>query len=95
MWNGHGIGTYLDEYIAGHGEDNWLNDLASEAFPGSGDPGSFGCGSRDQSCFTGLGIDDCQALSDADRGADYWIFNSAQKLQVRLPADRPESIHVS
>ncbi|KAK3705243.1 hypothetical protein LTR37_013404 [Vermiconidia calcicola] len=79
VWNDYGIGSTLDEYIGGHGEDNWLNDLASESFPGSGDPGSFGCGSRDQPCMSGM--ETCETMSGNERGAEFWIFNAVQKMQ--------------
>ncbi|KAK3703000.1 hypothetical protein LTR37_014730 [Vermiconidia calcicola] len=79
VWNDYGIGTRLDEYISGHGEDNWLNDLASESFPGSGDPGSFGCGSRDQPCLSGM--ESCETMAGNQRGAEFWIFNAIQKMQ--------------
>lgn len=83
MWNDHGVGTKLDEFLSSHGEANWLNDLASEAFPGSGDPGSFGCGSRDQPCMSSMQSSDiCETMAGDDRGAEFWIFNAVQKMQV-------------
>ena len=53
--------------------------MASDAFPNSGDTGSFGCGQRDQACFNTL--PDCQTMFGQGKGKEWWIFNSVQKMQ--------------
>jgi len=53
--------------------------MANEVFVGSGDPGSYGCGQRDQSCLEQLS--DCGELQAEGRGREYWIFNAVQKMQ--------------
>lgn len=85
IWNDRGVGNFLDDYLEANGESNWLNNMASGALPGSGDPGSAGCGNRDQSCLPS--VSNCAALAAAGHGAEYWVFNAVQKLQVRFEAD--------
>ena len=36
VWNDHGVGTYLDDFISENGQDEWLINLAYQALPGSG-----------------------------------------------------------
>ncbi|KAK5172373.1 uncharacterized protein LTR77_004012 [Saxophila tyrrhenica] len=81
-WNDFGVGARLDQYIGDQGAANWVNTLASESFPGSGDPGSFGCGSRDQPCMSGLDLDTCGVMAADDRGTDFWILNAVQKMHA-------------
>ena len=86
VWNDNGIGTYLDTYLSSNGESGWLNKLASETFPGSGNTGSFGCGSRDQPCMAE--VDDCAAMAADGRSAEYWTFNAVRNMQVYRDSHR-------
>ena len=83
VWNDRGVGVFLDNYLAGNSngnETNWLDSMASYTFLLSGDPGSFGCGERDQPCFPHL--DDCQPMFEEGRGMEYWVFNAVSRLEV-------------
>lgn len=80
MWNDQGIGKFLDDYLVTGGEKGWLNRLAPEAFPGSGDAGAFGCSSREQPCLSSL--KGCSDMAAIDRAKEFWVFNAVQKLQV-------------
>lgn len=77
-----GVGAFHDEFLSADSyanEGTWLDKMASDAFPTSGDTGSFGCGHRDQACFNSL--PNCQTMFEQGRGKEWWIFNSVQKMQ--------------